>query len=230
MRQVVPYSDVRQRAFCIYCGGKPDTRERVPPKVFLDSPYPANLPVVPSCAACNVGWSLDEEFVACLLEVVACRSARPEDLLRLRIARKLARGGPLAERLEAWLACVGASTLAPFTPRVARVIDKMALGIWSFETGECDPAATVTSHFRLIPPSPPDQLFATRLLNTPSASLLPEVGSRRMSRVLQGIGGKTNYSWENVQTERFAYRVIDPPICGVSMLIRGCLAAEITIG
>jgi hypothetical protein len=77
VRQYETFVDERLLGFCAFCGGRPGTRDHVPPKVFLDKPYPANLPVVASCARCNSGASVDEEFVAALLEVVICGTPTP---------------------------------------------------------------------------------------------------------------------------------------------------------
>ena len=49
--------------FCIYCGAESGTREHVPSKVFLDEPYPEDLPVLPACFNCNNGFSDDEAYV-----------------------------------------------------------------------------------------------------------------------------------------------------------------------
>src|SRR5690242_14029536 len=68
------YIDERHLAFCAFCGDAPGTRDHVPPRVFLDKPYPDNVPVVGSCFECNNGASLDEEYVACLLEAAVCNT------------------------------------------------------------------------------------------------------------------------------------------------------------
>lgn len=71
MKQIPNYGDQRQLAFCTYCGGPPDTRDHVPSRVLLDEPYPANLPAVGCCDACNSGASSDEEYVACIIDCAA---------------------------------------------------------------------------------------------------------------------------------------------------------------
>jgi len=67
MKRLPNYADQRFNGQCVYCGAYSDTKEHVPPKVFLDRPFPENLPVVESCAKCNTGFSLDEEYLACLI-------------------------------------------------------------------------------------------------------------------------------------------------------------------
>ena len=71
MIQRTHHSDERLDLICSYCGiNNPDTRDHVPSKILLDQPYPENLPVVPCCSKCNRSFSLDEEYVACLLECI----------------------------------------------------------------------------------------------------------------------------------------------------------------
>lgn len=64
------FVDERLKGSCVYCGGPPETVDHVPSRVFLDDPLPENLPVVEACRECNGGFSLDEEYLACLLECV----------------------------------------------------------------------------------------------------------------------------------------------------------------
>src|SRR5438034_6132874 len=43
-----------KRGICVYCGReKKLTMDHVPPKLLFASPYPPNLPTVPSCRDCN---------------------------------------------------------------------------------------------------------------------------------------------------------------------------------
>lgn len=68
MKQIKTFSDLRLNTQCAYCGEYPETRDHVPSKIILENPFPENLPVVPSCLKCNNGFSLDEEYFACLIE------------------------------------------------------------------------------------------------------------------------------------------------------------------
>ena len=70
MLQRPEYGEGHLERVCCYCGGYADTVDHVSSKVFLDEPYPDNLPVVPCCRNCNEEFSLDEEYVAVLLECV----------------------------------------------------------------------------------------------------------------------------------------------------------------
>jgi len=86
VEQIKTFSDQRLDGHCIYCGNKPDSRDHVPSKVFLDRPFPENLPVVAACTECNQNFSLDEEYVACLLECTLCGTTEPKLLKRGKIS------------------------------------------------------------------------------------------------------------------------------------------------
>ncbi len=101
MDQLRNLADDRLVNGCIYCGGRGDTRDHVPSKIFLEPPYPENLPVVGCCESCNQGFSKDEQYFVCLLEAVLAGSTRPEKIRRPSIARTLERSPALQTRIEA---------------------------------------------------------------------------------------------------------------------------------
>ncbi|MDL2259727.1 hypothetical protein LJB99_02475 [Deltaproteobacteria bacterium OttesenSCG-928-K17] len=70
---------------CVYCGVSPETREHIPPKIFLDRPHPVDLPVVPACFNCNNQKSSDEEYLSCLLECIVCGTTEIDKLEREKI-------------------------------------------------------------------------------------------------------------------------------------------------
>jgi len=68
MDLVESFADDRLVAYCVHCAGGTETRDHCPSRMLLDKPYPENLPFLPSCTSCNRGFSLDEEYFACLVE------------------------------------------------------------------------------------------------------------------------------------------------------------------
>jgi hypothetical protein len=57
-----------RRGLCAYCGKeKKLTVDHVPPKLLLERPLPANILTVPSCADCNSGFKLDDEYTQTVL-------------------------------------------------------------------------------------------------------------------------------------------------------------------
>src|SRR5690349_12540492 len=101
MDQFRNLADARLLLGCVYCGGKEDTREHAPAKVFLDPPFPENLSVIGACRPCNNGFSMDEEYVACLVEAAVAGSADPGAMRRPGIAKILERSPALRRKLEA---------------------------------------------------------------------------------------------------------------------------------
>lgn len=90
----------RNKGFCVHCGGPDESDDHVPSKVLLDQPYPENLIVCPSCLSCNNALSIDETYLACLLECVLAGEADPAKLRRPKIAKVLANNTSLLERLR----------------------------------------------------------------------------------------------------------------------------------
>jgi hypothetical protein len=68
VQQFKYYGDRRNKGFCVHCGGPDETDDHVPSKVLLDEPYPENLIVCSSCLSCNNALSIDETYLACLIE------------------------------------------------------------------------------------------------------------------------------------------------------------------
>lgn len=53
----------RPRGICAYCGkDKNITDDHVPPRLWLERPYPANLVTVPSCYQCNRTFQRNDEY------------------------------------------------------------------------------------------------------------------------------------------------------------------------
>ena len=79
------FVDQRLTGMCVYCGGTPNTRDHVPSIVFLDEPLPRDLPVVDACEKCNNGFSIHEQYLACLLECAIHGSVEPEHVKRDKV-------------------------------------------------------------------------------------------------------------------------------------------------
>lgn len=226
MRQIHPFVDERLAGFCFSCNTEPTTRDHVPPKVFLDEPYPENLAVVGACRSCNEEASVDEEYVACLLEVAACGSAGKLD--RPKIPRILEERPALASRLREALTSDG--HLAVEHERVRRVVAKLARGLWRYEVGEPTGMLITEVGLDLLATFGQERFDAFLTMSTPA--LLPEVGSRLMIKAIESLGeGSGLDPWQVVQPRRFAYAVDVGDEAGpsVKMIIRDTLAAEVRL-
>lgn len=132
------YGDNRKMGYCVHCGGPDQSRDHVPSKVLLDEPFPENMLVSPSCLSCNQGFSLDEEYLACLIECVLIGDVDPAKIERQRIAEILTKNSRLAEMLKK-SRVVKESGIVEWqadTKRITAVLLKLARGHVAYELNE----------------------------------------------------------------------------------------------
>ena len=95
MKQIYHFSDQLGSVDCIPCPdsnrGEHYSRDHVPTKALLDSPYPENLMDVGMCLECNSGFAKDEEHFAAFLASVISGSTEPDPLQFPTASRILAR-------------------------------------------------------------------------------------------------------------------------------------------
>ncbi len=223
VQQLPNYGDERNVGWCVFCGGPDETRDHAPSRVFLDEPYPENLPVLPSCKACNNSFSLDEEYLACLIECARTGSVEQAIAGRLKIARTLERKTPLKARLAAARMETDEDIIwKPEEERVRNVIVKLARAHIAYEQNEPrlnDPASVSFVPLCAMTPDAREEFEAS-----PNSGLWPEVGSRAMHRIL--VGAEGDYPWIEVQPRRYRYLVATSP-CIIRIVIAEYLAAEV---
>ncbi len=205
MRHIEFYGDKRQVAACVFCGAGTETRDHVPSRVFLDEPYPEHLPRVPACEECNQGFSLDEEYVACLVECVICGTTKVEEIHREKIRHALSRKPALLARMEQSrrLGPDGNSLFIPEEARVQRVALKLARGHALFELNETHREEPVAVGIRPLLTMTPQERAAFETAPSQGPSIWPEAGSRAMVRIIQGDIGPSG--WIEVQAGRYRY-------------------------
>lgn len=223
--------DARLRAWCMYCGGAPDTDDHVPSKVLLDQPYPNNLPLVPACLACNNGLSSDEEYLACLLDCVIAGSTDPNSLTREKARRSLVRHPALAARIEQAKTTDASGRLVwvPEADRIKRVMLKLARGHAAYEITE--PQFAAPAHVSFGPLTSMEEHQRHQFENPPGERLWPEVGSRAFERMalafaMGGPAGLTN-GWQVVQPGRYRYLVSYSEGVDVRMVLSEYLACQV---
>lgn len=199
MKQLRNLGDQRQTFFCAYCGSGTKTRDHVPPKVFLDEPYPDNLPVVPACESCNKGSSLDEEYVACLVECARVGSVANTDIQRGRVRRILQQKPALLSKLsQARQVSDCGVSFSIEGDRVRSVVIKLGRGHAAFELNEPQLDEPHKVSFVPFASMSPEERHDFEM--PPCSPILPEVGSRAMQRlVVVGAG------WIEVQPRRYRY-------------------------
>jgi hypothetical protein len=224
MNQLRCYGDERQKAMCPYCAGDTLTRDHVPPRVFLDQPYPDNLPVVRACRDCNQGCSMDEEYVACLVDCMQSGTASPEEGKREKIKRILLEKPALVADLETALSGISRAQLTDhIETRLISVALKLARGHALFELNDPqfeEPSRLVCA---ILPRMPGKERTHFEYMEPPR--VFPEVGSRGMQRLVAGL-----HSWNGwivVQPGRYRYAAfINNSVC-VRIVLSEYLACEV---
>ena len=182
MDQLQSYADARLIAGCVYCGGTTESRDHVPSRVLLDEPYPENLPVVPACEVCNRGYSLDEQYFACLAK--CARTGSIEAVQRPKIVRILRENPALAERISLARSISGEKDVS-FSVELARarsVVLKLARGHAAYEASET--VRHEPSHILITPLTALEPAARKHFETIPASAIWPEVGSRAMQRLI----------------------------------------------
>lgn len=225
MKQLRTFGDERELAFCAYCGGDTGTRDHSPSRVFLDEPYPENLPVVPACRQCNTSFSADEEYVACLLSAVLAGTTDPSAIDRGKIRRILTDKPALRARIDAArFERNGSIVFEPEQNRVHAVFTKLAQGHALFELHS--PCSEPPDSIRITPLLAMSPEECHEFENPPMASLLPEVGSRSLQRLLTE-GGLVGHPWLEVQAGRYRFHASIEDGVSVRVVIHEHLAGHV---
>ena len=206
MIQRPEYGEGHPERICCYCGNWADTGDHVPSKVFMDKPYPDNLPVVPCCKKCNEEFSYDEEYVAVLLECVRWQTFNLEEFKREKV-RKIVEHNPailktVRESVHPMLD--GHLTIDPDNVRLRKVLTKLIAGHLRFEgLDQLFLHDGLEIHF--YQDIHTNQSFYERFHSPVYSDLLPEVGSRALiAMVERGCAGSP---WFTVQPNMYEYCV-----------------------
>lgn len=240
MDQLRSFADERLVTGCIYCGGAEETREHVPSRVFLNSPLPENLPVVWACRSCNNGFSLDEEYLACLIESVIAGSTDPDSIRRPGVANILRRSPALQARIEAAKSAEDDQIRFGIeSDRVSNVLIKLARGHAAFELSQScrdEPSSIWWHPIALLSEEQRASFEASQVAQT-----FGEIGSRALQRLLvtqltlRSATGELSTvdllvnDWVDVQDGHYRYHTIDEgDQVSIKIVIGEYLASEVT--
>jgi hypothetical protein len=204
------FVDDRLTGRCVYCGGRPDTADHVPSRIFLDDPLPENLPVVEACRECNGGFSLDEEYLACLLECVIAGTTETDVLARKKVKRALLRNPRLTAQLKAcrWDDLFGRQWWRPDEARVRNVVLKLAKGHTAYELNEVMADEPDFYSVRAIPAMSEAERQEFECIGGEAQFLWPELGSRAFLRASgRPIPPTQDGAWLIVQPRRYRYSI-----------------------
>lgn len=235
MDQIQEFIDTRLKGSCIHCLGRTLhsevsfttvpalrssdcaarlTRDHAPSISLLREPYPANLPVVNVCRACNDAFSLDEEYLAAFLGTVLAGSTEPARQVLPSARRILTAKAQLKARIDRssrqYETADGDVRIVwvPEQARIDRVIVKNARGHVAFECGDPAPASGSPCHVWSVPLEylNKDQWENFEKPYSNTIACWPEVGSRMMTRLI--TGQDLRGPWVVVQDGVYRYAVM----------------------
>ena len=236
MDKIDEFVDERNKSSCIQCGAWIDevatSKDHVPSKVLLRRPHPEHLPVVAICAACNNGFSADEEYLALFLQCVLVGSTNPKWHTDDKIARSLRRHTKLRGRIDRSkieFATVDGETRIAWKPeaeRVKRIVVKNARGHAFYEYGEpllVDPEHVWARPLETMTAIEREEFDSVTPAGFPAP--WPEVGSRMMTRVLTGQDMRDG--WVIVQDGIYRFRAEQSGAMLVRSVLFEYLATEV---
>lgn len=205
------YNDWRLKNVCAYCGGFADTEDHVPSRCFLNNPLPDEPPVVPCCEECNKSFSLDEEYVSCVIDCMKEGTTNVPSIQRTKTHNTLNHSIALAEKIKSQCWDSGGVQFWEYEKdRFLRVMRKLAFGHLAYynETLAFDSDFLVSMKLLEQMNDSERKSFEQPYLN----DFVPEVGSRALQKSLFFIVEDGTHKsikhlsqWETVQEERYRY-------------------------
>ncbi len=128
------YGDIRLNHLCVFCVCPTGTEDHVLSKCLLDKPHPRDLPIIPCCCKCNHDFSLDEEYVSCMIDCMKAGTASPTLVDREKTRKSLLHNPKLQERISSQIRDFGGALLYDIEKeRFKKVFRKLAFGHLAFE-------------------------------------------------------------------------------------------------
>lgn len=178
---------------------------------------------------CNNSFSLDEQYLACLIECAVCGSADPHDVSRPKIKRILAEHAALGTllKMSGKTNDSGNMVWEAAPARVQNVLIKLARGHIAYELNlpKIEELEQVTfvpfvtmSNEQLSEFESPDNGFMT---------LWPEIGSRAFIRAAKQWPNAPSSEWIIVQPGRYRYLVSQTSNDVVQIVLSEYLACRV---
>lgn len=225
------YGDTRLNHFCAFCGCPTETEDHVPSRCFLDKPHPQDLPVIPCCYKCNHDFSLDEEYVSCMIDCMKAGTASPILIKREKTRKSLLHNPKLQERIRSQIRDFGGVLLYDIEKeRFEKVFRKLAFGHLAYENDTLAWESPYKIDIHLLSEMSDSQRSC---FSRPyRGELLPEVCSHGLDHVMlryeDGYLDSYISPWVTIQEDRYRY-CVSPNGKIVKFVIAKFLAVEVDI-
>lgn len=208
---------------CVYCGKPANTREHVPSKAFLSRPYPEDLSTIPACFDCNNGFSADEKYVSCFLDVLKA-AVYPDYTCRIETMQRLETDKELQQLINKQInKSDGKINYNLDEKRLCRILIKLAKGHAGFEVDhisfdDVDISVWYNFIFNM------EESVIDEFEEIPQTDIAPEVGSRGCVTpfVVQNIETREAVGfilWNDVQEGQYRYQVMYNKTGGICVKI-----------
>lgn len=205
---------------CIYCSKPARTREHVPSKTLLIEPFPENLPTIPACFECNNGFSADEEYFICFLEVLKSKVYGNYSISE-HVNGILSKKEVLYRLIESQISCKDAYIHLSFDiNRFTRIIAKLAIGHASYEYDDLNFDGATDLRFEFAPNI--SEKYKAEFKRPQLLNVIPEISSRFSCNacIIQNVDTGEEFTlsdWIIVQEQRYSYNVSLNDSGGVSV-------------
>ena len=197
-------------SICIYCRANvANSREHLPSRVFLDTPYPEQYSIVPACEKCNGGFSADEVYVSSFIDKLRSTLSNNEFLLRENTIATINHDKELAKILNEQIRTENGRILVNYVPEsFSKILIKLAKGHLCqeqdrFIKSDC----LVECNFKFKPDLSEDEIYHFEEL--PLADKASECGSDFTHGLLIvediGFPSQIFVPWNQVQDGNYRY-------------------------
>ncbi len=213
---------------CTFCiNADSQSRDHCPSKILLEEPLPKDLSVVPSCKKCNESFSLDEEYVACAIEILKPQYSEFPQIKNEKILNILTAKPELKNQLYQIYESHNVKNKELIKDiRFENVLIKNALGHIKFELGLF--VQRIPKEFYMFFLTEIGETFRKEFESSVSEpNFFPEVGSRLLIRLFEGqdLGEK---EWIVVQNGVYRFQLKQSANkVRVKIVIKEFIAAEI---
>lgn len=219
------YAEEKLSECCFFCGGNLETKEHIPSKVFLDKPYPERLYTLDICYKCNNSFSLDEEYLASLIECAKCNTLNVEELERESIKKTLKHSPALLNKISNSLNKINDKlTINLNDNRLKNICLKLSKGHIFYDFSVSLQDVNYHAEFFVLPSLSSDERNLFEAVY--ELTKYPEVGSRASNRICLTPNNICFLNWNIIQDIRYRYYVNYDNCYRVKIVINEYLACE----
>lgn len=197
-------------SMCIYCHTNiANSREHLPSRIFLDTPYPEGYSIVPACKECNVGFSPGEVYVSCFIDKLRNALSNNRIPLREKTISAINHDKDLERIINEQILTENGKIIVNYEPTsFSKILIKLAKGhLCQAQDKVFEGYCSVVCNFKLKPDLSEDELYHFEEL--PLADKASECGSDFTHGLLIveviGLPSQIVVPWNEVQEDNYRY-------------------------